>query len=118
MKNQEQRKEIVERILKMASKSGKMDKEIINATGLSQTALSEWRNGRAYPSTNAIIKLAEYFNVSTDYLLNGKEFEITDVAGLDPEWRKIIEKIAAMPDNEKKECTAYIKGFIEGYTVK
>lgn len=118
MKNQEQRKEIVERILDMVSKSGKMDKEIIKATNLSQTALSEWRNGRAYPSTTAIIELADYFNVSTDYILNGKDFEINDMAGLDPEWRKIREKIAAMSDIEKKECTAYIKGFIEGYTVK
>jgi len=32
--------------------------------------------GRQKPSTDAIIKLAKYFGVSTDYLLTGEELYI------------------------------------------
>ncbi|MBO5328148.1 MAG: helix-turn-helix transcriptional regulator [Clostridia bacterium] len=42
------------------------------AIGYSQRAISKWINGQAEPSATAILKCAEYFNVSTDFLL-GKE---------------------------------------------
>ena len=56
-----------------------MKKEAINATELSKvvnvgtTTISAWKKGLQKPSTEAIVKLADYFGVTTDYLLTGKE---------------------------------------------
>lgn len=59
----------LERIFALIEKSGKSDYAIKKETGLKNSVLSEWRAGRANPSTEAIITLANYFNVTSDYLL-------------------------------------------------
>lgn len=38
-------------------------------TGLGTTALCYWETGKRVPNANAIIVLAQYFDVTTDYLL-------------------------------------------------
>ena len=38
-------------------------------TGLTQTSINHWENGKCSPNANAIITLARYFGVTTDYLL-------------------------------------------------
>ena len=111
-------KEIVNRILELIEKSGRMDKEIVSATNLSRTSISEWRTGRAFPSTSAVAKLAKYFNVSTDYLIFGIESESVSNTALDPEWREIRKTVNTLPERDRLTCTAYIKGFLEGYKAK
>ena len=39
------------------------------ATGIDQTLLSKFETGERLPTTDALIVLADYFNVSIDYLL-------------------------------------------------
>lgn len=42
---------------------------------ISREALSYYENGKRSPDVDMLIKLSEYFNVSIDFLINGKEFE-------------------------------------------
>lgn len=42
-------------------------------TGISQTAFSNWKAGRSEPSVDSLKKLADYFGVSIEYFLEGKE---------------------------------------------
>ena len=42
---------------------------LADETGLSQSALSNWEIGKGSPTSTAIIALARYFGVTTDYLL-------------------------------------------------
>lgn len=42
---------------------------------ISREALSHYENGKREPSLDMLNKMSEYFNVSIDYLINGKEFE-------------------------------------------
>ena len=41
---------------------------------ISREALSHYENGKREPSLKMLIKMSEYFNVSIDYLITGKEF--------------------------------------------
>ena len=43
--------------------------QLAKETGLSSSAISFWEAGERQPSAQAVITLAKYFNVSTDYLL-------------------------------------------------
>ena len=43
--------------------------QLAKEIGLPKNAVSEWRSGKAKPSTDAVVKIANYFNVSTDFLL-------------------------------------------------
>ena len=42
---------------------------------ISREALSHYENGKREPTLDMLNKMSEYFNVSIDYLINGKEFE-------------------------------------------
>ena len=42
---------------------------------VSREALSHYENGKRCPDLQMLRLLSEYFNVSIDFLINGKEFE-------------------------------------------
>jgi transcriptional regulator with XRE-family HTH domain len=44
-------------------------KKLTTDLGLSHSAITHWKQGRAVPSASALFKIARYFNVSTDYIL-------------------------------------------------
>ena len=39
------------------------------ATGISQSAIKQWENEQRTPNASAIVTLANFFGVTTDYLL-------------------------------------------------
>ena len=41
---------------------------------ISREALSHYENGRREPSLSMLLQLSDYFDVSIDYLITGKEF--------------------------------------------
>ena len=49
---------------------GKTQKQIAKLLGVSQQSYSAYENGVSQPPRDALIKLAEYYQVSTDYLLD------------------------------------------------
>ena len=42
---------------------------------ISREALSYYENGKRNPDVEMLRTLSQYFNVSIDFLINGKEFE-------------------------------------------
>jgi len=44
-------------------------RQLSRETGVSQNAIAHWENEKRVPNANAVIKLADYFNVTTDYIL-------------------------------------------------
>ncbi|MDD3428424.1 MAG: helix-turn-helix transcriptional regulator [Oscillospiraceae bacterium] len=47
--------------------------ELAAALFVSRTAVSKWESGRGYPGIDSLKLIAEYFNVTVDELLSGKE---------------------------------------------
>lgn len=60
--------------------------EIATALGVSTVAIGQYYNGEALPSIEKLIKIADFFNVSTDYLLGR-----TDVSTIDAEIKAICK---------------------------
>lgn len=44
-------------------------RDVFSATGISKTAYHRYVTGEREPTINALVALADFFNVSTDYLL-------------------------------------------------
>jgi len=59
----------VERLKELLSESGKMQKDICIDLNISRQKLSKWKTSYNEPSIDEIIMIANYFKVSTDYLL-------------------------------------------------
>lgn len=60
---------MVEIIVNLFESSGKSGNSILKELSLSPTAISEWKKGKSKPTVDALIKIADYFGVSVDYLL-------------------------------------------------
>lgn len=58
---------------KLLQKYGVTAYKVSKATGVTQTSLSNWKSGRSTPSAKTLQKIADYFGVSIEYLMTGKE---------------------------------------------
>lgn len=61
--------------LKIIRKERKLNQlKVAMDLSISREALSHYENGKRNPDLNMLIRLSNYFNVSIDYLITGKEF--------------------------------------------
>ena len=67
--------------------------KISKETGVTQTTLSNWKNGKSTPSTANMQKIADYFNVSIDYLMTREENEGGEKYYLNEETAEMAQKI-------------------------
>ncbi|WP_053069857.1 helix-turn-helix domain-containing protein [Clostridium novyi] len=65
--------EIGNRIKKKLVEFKYKQKDLVDITNLSKNAISNYISGNRIPDTNAIYKISSALNVSTDWLLTGKD---------------------------------------------
>ena len=58
-----------ERLRDLRMEKGVGQNKLAEDLGLSNASISYWENGKQEPTASAIVKLACYFDVPTDYLL-------------------------------------------------
>lgn len=62
--------------LKMIRKAKKLNQlKVALDLNITREALSHYENGKREPSLAMLVKMSEYYNVSIDYLITGKDFE-------------------------------------------
>ena len=65
---------IVKRLFDLIQERGVTPKKVTEDTGISSTSFTDWKKGKGNPSVYALTRLASYFEVSLDYLINGQEY--------------------------------------------
>ena len=69
--------EIFEQLL---SKYGVTAYRVAKETGITTATLTNWKQGKYTPKQDKLQKIADYFGVSLDYLMTGKENAVTEKA--------------------------------------
>lgn len=86
-----------ERIKELRVARGLSQVELAASLGVTKQSVSNWENSNIQPSIDMLVRLAEFFSVSTDYLLGLDERDYIEVSGLDgrelAHIRQIIEDI-------------------------
>lgn len=59
--------------------------ELGRKLGVTKQAVSNWENNNILPSVDLLIRIAKFFSVSTDYLLEMDQNNYINVDGLDEE---------------------------------
>ena len=80
---------------------------VVQKLGMSKGTITNWKNG-VIPNGETIIRLAEYFNVSTDYLLMGKLHS----SDLCLEEIELLQRFRTLPDLGKEKVKSYMDGYI------
>lgn len=74
-----------ENIKKLRSARGLNQVEFAKLMGVSKQCISNWENDNVIPSIDMLLKMATFFNVSTDYILGRTETKTLDVSRLTDE---------------------------------
>ena len=92
---------IKERIKKLRQEHNMTQGELAEKIGIHQKQVSSYERGRNTPSTEILIKLAEVFNVSLDYLAFESKGQPAKLNIQDRELLRRFETLDSLPDNEK-----------------
>lgn len=95
--------DIIDRISYLLA--GREQQELTNYLGLNRVAFSEWKSGKSKSYRKYLIEIAEFFDVSLDYLVYGKE---TQTALTDNE-KKLLEIYSKLADDKKKEAVRRVE---------
>lgn len=76
----------------LLQKYGVSTYKVSKETGIAQSVFSSWKNGISTPKQDKMKKIADYFGVTVDYLMTGKEEPKTD-SNLTSRDQKEITKI-------------------------
>lgn len=83
--------EIYQRLL---DEKGLKNADVARATGISNMTLSDWKRGKSVPKSDKMRKIAEYLNVSVDYLMTGKDMEFAaEMAEIDVTLSNMSERM-------------------------
>lgn len=91
----------IPRLFELMEERNTKAKDIVQATGIAQSSFTDWRKGKM-PSPDKLKILADYFNVSIEYL-TGSE---SDENSLDI---SIQAEVRQLSDQNKAEVLKYIK---------
>lgn len=111
--------EIVQNILNIAKTRKVNNQQLCKILETNSNKIYDWKIGKSKPSAEDISKLADYFNVSADYLL-GRDIPIktktddsTEVlpsaASLSSSQKQLVELTESFTDDEIKKVLSYIR---------
>lgn len=86
---------------------GKTQTEVAKAVGISQNNYSYWENGKVKIDNNSLTKLANYFNVSIDYLLGNSELMPTPTTALTIDQARDVW-LASLDPDDKQSILVYL----------
>ncbi len=66
---------------------------VSKATGIAGSTFTDWKNGRSTPKQDKLQKIADYFGVSMEYLMTGKEEQSDNSYYLNEETAKAAQEI-------------------------
>lgn len=83
-------------VLKQLRKSHNMTQEELGShIGLSKAVVSKYENSLGYPAFDVLIRIADYFGVTTDYLLGVSKGKTIDVSSLTESQINTVHKVIA-----------------------
>ena len=95
----------MERLKALRKSKGLSMKELGRLFGLSESTISLYESGKRQPDNETILKIADFFDVSVDYLLGREEKETPSYT---EEERKLFSLIEQLTDVEVEEMSNYL----------
>ena len=84
-------------------------KELGSLLGLAESTISLYEKGKRQPDNETLVKIAEYFNVSVDYLLGRENEKTPPAAELTEDERELLNNFRALNPTMRKYALEIIK---------
>lgn len=93
----------------LRTKKGVYQKDVAEYLGVDRTTYVKYENGDSSLSPDVLIKLSNYFKVSTDYILGKTENPKTLDEQLEGVEFALFGEIHDLTDDEKQDILSYVK---------
>lgn len=105
----------INKMIQLLNEKGHTQKELTDYLGIEKSVFSSWKNGKSQSYNKYLSKIAEFFNVSTDYLLNNDE-KITAKYDDNPDRAKVLFRhLQEIPDNDREQLIDTLESTIDIY---
>ncbi|MCM1195370.1 MAG: helix-turn-helix domain-containing protein [Corallococcus sp.] len=97
------------KIKELRLEKGIEQQELAKIIQIGKGSISNWELGRTEPSIEYIVKLADYFEVSTDYLL-GRSNDVGVIetnANLTPFQNNLLAVVSALPRDDQFQVLGF-----------
>ncbi|WP_243526865.1 helix-turn-helix domain-containing protein [Bacillus pseudomycoides] len=106
---------IGEIIKKLRREKNITQEQLGNAIGVSKMAISYFEKGKKAPGRETLEKIADYFNITTDYLLGrSDDSELTEYESkvVTEEGNNIIKLIETLPKEERQKAWEQLEMYV------
>ena len=100
----------LDRVLNLIDSNGTTKNKLASELKLAKGSIANWQDRGTVPSGDIVLKIAQYFHVSTDYLLTGTEY--TSIQLPEDEIR-LLEYYNKLSDFSKGELIGELKTKVE-----
>ena len=88
--------------------------QIAEKLGIPTTTYATYEQNKATPSESMIIKMADFFGCSVDYLIGHETSGIMHLDSFTPTQKEIVELFPSLNEENSRLVKSYIQGLIDG----
>lgn len=89
--------------------------KVAKECGINPSTITHWKNGLYTPKRDKLQKLADYFGVPVDYIINGEPPVLNYNEEETEEYNKEMDRLIALLRNADTESLRTLTAYIEGY---
>lgn len=111
------RDEMIARIFNLMRKRHMTGRAFAEGVGMAPSTCHDWKAGKGTPKVEYIAKTAQFFGVSTDYLIFGEdeeEIKLRIIKAQNLEEQSLLDRYREMPENLRSMVNAYVNGIASG----
>lgn len=106
--------EIIERIYSTLNEKDKKAYELCEKLNIQSSTMSTWKKRSSDPPAKYMKAIADFLDVSLDYLLTGQEAPIKKTTTAEED--ELLDLFRSLPELKKYEFIGELKGFLKAYT--
>lgn len=96
---------IGDRIKKLREENGLMQQDVCNTLDIEQSTLANYENNRRVPKTDILIKIANYYGVSLDFLVRMTDNRFNSYKGCLKDLNKFLQQSEIIFDGDTYKLT-------------
>ena len=103
---------IGQRLKKLRKKHQLTQQALADKVGLNYVQIGRYEVGRATPSSDALVRLAQALGTTTDYLMNGSQQEAASVQLTDKELLRQFQEVQHLNAEDKHLVKTFLDAFL------
>ncbi len=104
--------DLLKRVYKLMDRENIKPTQLAKTLNMSTSTFTDWGKGKGSPSLKAVMQFSEYFDVTLDYLVYGKEPTASVLEFSNSEDNDLLDKFHQLPEDLRKKAIGYIEGMI------